>query len=57
MIKLRIEFWWLLERMAQRLWETWSRDRASYWMDPVTAFTYGKRKDAEFDSYKRRGVQ
>lgn len=56
-IKLRIEFWWLMERWAQKVWEKFCpEDKASYWLDWLTAFTYGKRKDAEFDQYKRKNV-
>lgn len=44
---IRIEFWWFFERLASRLWQHTPREP----MDSVTAFTYRKRKNAEFAVY------
>lgn len=45
---VRVEFWWLLEKLSDRMWHRLSRDGVTAgWFDEVTAFTYSRRKNAE----------
>lgn len=51
----KVEFWWKLEKIAGKLWERLSDGQTDCWFDPIPAFFYRKRKEAEryyCDKYK-----
>lgn len=50
MDRLRIEFWWAVERFAGWLWLKLCPDnKASFWLNWFPAWAYKQRKDAEYD--------
>jgi len=55
--RLRVEFWWWLERQSGRLWWWAARgaDRVTVpWLDWLPAWTYRHRKAAERRAYEQR---
>lgn len=50
----RVEAWWKLEKLSDRLWEWVCRDGVSCWLDWLPAFTYQHRKEAERARYLRK---
>ena len=51
---VRVEAWWKLEKLSDRLWEGVCRDGVSCWLDWLPAFTYRRRKNAERARYERK---
>lgn len=52
---LKVEIWWKLEKLAQRVWLRLTDGQTDHWFDQVPAFFYRKRKEAErsyVDKYK-----
>ncbi len=53
-LRLRIEFWWFLEKGAWTAWQRLSAGRASYWLDWLPPLPYVRRKAAERALYTHR---
>jgi hypothetical protein len=44
---LKVEIYWRLEKLSGKLWERFSDGQIDCWFDPIPAFFYRKRKEAE----------
>lgn len=53
-MSMRVEFWWLLERMSGSIWRCLCpQGKASYWLDWLPAWAYRQRKNAEYSNRRK----